>query len=183
MQNSGNIRDRRSFPRLLRLSTGAEGRGCALGLLYFSAVQRSMTEEFRYLQDCPWALMQPEHMESPANPSPSATPAATSFDLSQVYVHLGLGAQAETLPDFTWSEEYLRRYEADHEADGDEGRLVMIGPEETTWTSWVRGALCSTIRQRQLVAVPHWPPRRGAWDFTVRPDLSRHQVDNPAPWH
>ena len=61
-----------------------------------------------------------------------------SFDLSQVYVHLGLGARAETLPDFSWSEEYLRRYEADHEADGGEGRLVMIGPEEATWTSWER---------------------------------------------
>ena len=69
-------------------------------------------------------------MESPPpNPGPSPAPAAARFDLSQVYVHLGLGARAETLPDFTWSEEYLRRYEADHEADGDEGRLVMIGPD------------------------------------------------------
>ena len=42
--------------------------------------------------------MQPERMESPANPGPS--PATPSFDLSQVYVHLGLGARAETLPDF-----------------------------------------------------------------------------------
>ena len=33
---------------------------------------------------------------------------------------------------------YLQHYEADHEADGDEGRLVMIGPEEATWTSWER---------------------------------------------
>jgi quercetin dioxygenase-like cupin family protein len=82
--------------------------------------------------------MQPERMEFPANPGRSSTQAAVSFDLSQVYVHLGLGARAETLPDFTWSEEYLRRYEADHEADGDEGRLVMIGPEEATWTSWER---------------------------------------------
>src|SRR5580704_6461355 len=78
-------------------------------------------------------------MESPPpNPGPSPAPAAARFDLSQVYVHLGLGARAETLPDFTWSEEYLRRYEADHEADGDEGRLVMTGPEEATWTSWER---------------------------------------------
>src|SRR5580704_18925917 len=78
-------------------------------------------------------------MESPPpNPGPSPAPAAARFDLSQVYVHLGLGARAETLPDFTWSEEYLRRYEADHEADGDEGRLVMIGPEQATWTSWER---------------------------------------------
>jgi len=76
-------------------------------------------------------------MESPpSNPGPSPAPAAARFDLSQVYVHLGLGAWAETLPDFTWSEEYLRRYDAEHEADGDEGRLVMIGPEQATWISW-----------------------------------------------
>jgi quercetin dioxygenase-like cupin family protein len=74
-------------------------------------------------------------MESPASPGP---PPAPSFDLSQVYVHLGLGARAETLPEFTWSEEYLQRYEAEHEADGDEGRLVMIGPERASWTSWER---------------------------------------------
>jgi quercetin dioxygenase-like cupin family protein len=74
-------------------------------------------------------------MESPANPGPTAAP---SFDLSQVYVHLGLGARAKALPDFTWSEEYLQRYQAEHAADGDEGRLVMIGPERASWTSWER---------------------------------------------
>lgn len=77
-------------------------------------------------------------MESPANPRPSPGPATASFDLSRVYVHLGLGARAEALPDFSWSQDYLGRYEAEHEADGDEGRLVMIGPAEATWTSWER---------------------------------------------
>ena len=38
--------------------------------------------------------MQPERMEFPANPGRSSTQAAVSFDLSQVYVHLGLGARA-----------------------------------------------------------------------------------------
>ena len=41
MQNIGTAQDRRCLPRLLRLSTVAQGRGCALGLLYFAAVQRS----------------------------------------------------------------------------------------------------------------------------------------------
>jgi len=71
----------------------------------------------------------------PSGPGPSP---AASFDLSRVYVHLGLGARAEPLPGFSWSEDYLRRYQAGHEADGDEGRLVMIGPEQATWTSWER---------------------------------------------
>jgi len=67
-----------------------------------------------------------------------SSPAAAGFDLSAIYVHLGLGARAETLPDFAWSPASLARYEADHQADGDEGRLVMIGPAEATWTSWER---------------------------------------------
>ena len=46
-------------------------------------------------------------MDSPP-PDPGPSPADGSFDLSQVYVHLGLGARAETLPDFTWTQEYLR---------------------------------------------------------------------------
>lgn len=58
------------------------------------------------------------------------------FDLSKTFVHLGLGAQATAIPDFQWSEAFLERYEAEHAADGDEGRLVMIGHEGSTWTTW-----------------------------------------------
>ena len=73
---------------------------------------------------------------SPAQQRSSAATAA--FDLSEIYVHLGLGARAEPLPDFAWNSESLARYQADHETDGDDGRLVMIGPAEATWTSWER---------------------------------------------
>ena len=41
MQNMGVTQDHRWPTRLLRLSTAAQARGCALGLLYFAAVQRS----------------------------------------------------------------------------------------------------------------------------------------------
>jgi quercetin dioxygenase-like cupin family protein len=74
----------------------------------------------------------------PAPAQHRSSAVSAGFSLSEIYVHLGLGARAETLPDFTWSPESLARYEADHEADGDEGRLVLIGPAETTWTSWER---------------------------------------------
>lgn len=63
---------------------------------------------------------------------------STPFDLDRTYVHLGLGATATPLPDFRWEADYLDRYAADHAADGDEGRLVMIGDTSTTWTSWER---------------------------------------------
>ncbi len=60
------------------------------------------------------------------------------FDLSEVYVHLGSGARVELLPDFAWTEEYLERYESEHACDGDDGRLVMIGRQDATWTNWER---------------------------------------------
>ncbi|HVC14622.1 MAG TPA: cupin domain-containing protein [Acidimicrobiales bacterium] len=60
------------------------------------------------------------------------------FDLSSTYVHLGRGATAEPLGDFRWDDEYLERYTAAHAADGDDGRLVMIGDVSSTWTSWER---------------------------------------------
>lgn len=101
------------------------------------SAERPGSARFRFFQDSSGTRAQPVCME----PSPAthhATPATAGFDLSEVYVHLGLGARAKTLPDFAWSEESLARYEADHQADGDEGRLVMIGPAEATWTSWER---------------------------------------------
>ena len=64
--------------------------------------------------------------------------AAHAFDLDHTYLHLGLGVTAVPLPDFRWDREYLERYTEEHAGDGDEGRLVMIGANEATWTSWER---------------------------------------------
>lgn len=61
-----------------------------------------------------------------------------AFDLSTTYVHLGLGSRAIPIADFEWSEAFLARYAAEHGADGAEGRLVMIGSGESSWTSWER---------------------------------------------
>jgi uncharacterized cupin superfamily protein len=61
-----------------------------------------------------------------------------AFDLERVYVHLGLGATAEPLPDFAWDGEALAAYEAAHAGDGVEGRLVMIGRSGADWTVWER---------------------------------------------
>jgi mannose-6-phosphate isomerase-like protein (cupin superfamily) len=63
---------------------------------------------------------------------------AEAFDLSTTYVHLGLGSSADPVPDFEWSPEFLQRYVAAHEQDGDEGRLVMIGPSAESWDFWER---------------------------------------------
>ena len=61
-----------------------------------------------------------------------------AFDLSTTHVHLGLGARATPIPDFEWSPEFLARYAAEHVGDGDEGRLVLAGTSDSSWTSWER---------------------------------------------
>jgi quercetin dioxygenase-like cupin family protein len=60
------------------------------------------------------------------------------FDLSKTFVHLGLGATATPLPDFEWSTSYLEGYERRFQADGIEGRLVVVSPQVDTWDFWER---------------------------------------------
>jgi mannose-6-phosphate isomerase-like protein (cupin superfamily) len=61
-----------------------------------------------------------------------------AFNLSDVFIHLGVGARATPLPDFTWSPEYLAEYQERFASDGAEGRLVCVLAQEATWDSWER---------------------------------------------
>jgi mannose-6-phosphate isomerase-like protein (cupin superfamily) len=63
---------------------------------------------------------------------------STPFDLSQTFIHLGLGATATPLPDFEWTPQYLQGYGRRFADDGDEGRLVIINRQEATWSTWER---------------------------------------------
>jgi len=60
------------------------------------------------------------------------------FDLSQTFVHLGLGVTARPIPDFEWSAEFLDHYADSTASDGDEGRLVCIVEQDVTWDTWER---------------------------------------------
>src|SRR5579859_1789179 len=60
-------------------------------------------------------------------------PMTDGFDLTETYVHLGLGATATPLPGFTWSDEYLADYGQRFSGDGAEGRLVCVVPQDATW--------------------------------------------------
>jgi len=62
----------------------------------------------------------------------------SSFDLSTTHVHLGLGSRAIPIPDFQWTPDFLVRYAAEHGSDGAEGRLVMMGSGDSSWTTWER---------------------------------------------
>jgi mannose-6-phosphate isomerase-like protein (cupin superfamily) len=60
------------------------------------------------------------------------------FDLTNDIVHLGLGATATPIPDFTWTPEAFESYETTFASDGDEGRIVCMSAQQATWDSWER---------------------------------------------
>ena len=51
-------------------------------------------------------------------------------------VHLGLGATAQGLPEFTGEMQWYADYSAAHTSDGAEGRLVSYFRFTEDWTSW-----------------------------------------------
>ena len=51
-------------------------------------------------------------------------------------LHLGLGARATPLHDFTWDPAYLQSYMERFASDGDEGRLVGLFHQTESWSSW-----------------------------------------------
>ena len=61
-----------------------------------------------------------------------------AFDLSQTFVHLGLGTRAVPIADFEWSAAFMDRYVASTASDGNEGRLVCIVEQGATWDTWER---------------------------------------------
>ena len=61
-----------------------------------------------------------------------------AFDLSEVFVHLGLGATATPLPDFSWAPECVAAYQERFADDGADGRLVCVLAQDKTWNSWER---------------------------------------------
>jgi uncharacterized cupin superfamily protein len=70
--------------------------------------------------------------------TPDTTEPATAFDLRSTYIHLGVDASAVPLPDFSWTDDYLAAYDERFSADGEQGRLVMMGELDASWETWER---------------------------------------------
>lgn len=60
------------------------------------------------------------------------------LDLSMTFVHLGLGAVALPIADFSFDPSFMEKYQRDTELDGPEGRLVSVSMQNADWTHWER---------------------------------------------
>jgi uncharacterized cupin superfamily protein len=68
----------------------------------------------------------------------TTTDRTAPFDFRTTPIHLGLGATATPLEDFSWSPERMAAYAEMAAPDGQEGRLVLLDETTETWTSWER---------------------------------------------
>jgi len=68
---------------------------------------------------------------------PSLDP-SEPFDLTSTPIHLGLGATAVPLEDFSWSADRMAAYGEMAAGDGIEGRMVLLSDQSESWTSWER---------------------------------------------
>lgn len=106
--------------------------------------------------------------------------------LERYPIHLGLGAKAVPLPEFTGGMEWYEAYGAAHAADGNEGRLVSMFTFSGDWDSWemhpagdevvicVSGAM--TIHQ-ELADGTARTVTIGAGEYAINPPGAWHTAD------
>jgi mannose-6-phosphate isomerase-like protein (cupin superfamily) len=102
--------------------------------------------------------------------------------LEEQFIHLGLGAAAETLPPFTGMEWY-EAYGARAAADGAEGRLVSQYTFTESWTSWEMhpaGAEVVVCTHGAMVLVQEWPDGRRE---EVALAAGEYAINPPGVWH
>ena len=108
---------------------------------------------------------------------------ATPQTIAQNPIHLGLGATAEVLPDFTGTPDWYMAYGQAHAADGDEGRLVSMFTFDQSWDMWevhpsgAEVVLCTAGR-----ITLHQEHADGSTDsVTLGP--GQYAVNPPGTWH
>jgi quercetin dioxygenase-like cupin family protein len=98
-------------------------------------------------------------------------------------VHLGLGAAAESEPEFTGSMDWYARYLQRHEADGAEARLVSMYTFSESWDMWEmhpEGSEVVICTAGQLTL--HQEKRDGS-KATVTLAPGEYAINEPGTWH
>lgn len=106
---------------------------------------------------------------------------AKAHKLSENWIHLGLGATAETQPPFDGMQWY-EAYEQRSKTDGREGRLVSMHSFSADWESWELHPLGSEIVVCTAGAMTLIQQTSAA---TLRIDLNagEYAINAPGVWH
>lgn len=102
--------------------------------------------------------------------------------LEEQFIHLGLGATAETLSPFTGMDWYAD-YQAHAAPDGAEGRLVSQYSFTESWTSWEMhpaGAEVVICTRGAMVLVQEWADGRRE---SVALTAGEYAINPPGIWH
>ncbi len=105
-------------------------------------------------------------------------------------IHLGLGATAFPLPEFTGDMAWYETYSAQTASDGAEGRLVSLHRFSESWTSWEMhpsGDEVVLCTEGQITLHQDFPDGRtatqtiGAGDYIINPPGVWHTADVRGP--
>ncbi|MBA4046304.1 MAG: cupin [Erythrobacter sp.] len=102
--------------------------------------------------------------------------------LDTQFIHLGLGATADTLPPFTGMEWY-EAYSARAAADGAEGRLVSQYTFTESWTAWElhpAGAEVVICTDGAMVLIQESP---GGGQTEIALAAGDYAINPPGVWH
>jgi hypothetical protein len=102
--------------------------------------------------------------------------------LDTQFIHLGLGATADTLPPFTGMEWY-EAYGARAAADGAEGRLVSQYTFTESWTAWElhpAGAEVVICTHGAMVLIQETP---GGGQTEIALTAGDYAINPPGVWH
>ncbi len=103
--------------------------------------------------------------------------------ISKNPIHLGLGATAEVLPDFTGDPAWYMAYGEQHAADGPEGRLVSMATFDESWDVWEMHPVGAEIVLCTAGEITlHQEHDDGSTDM-VTLGAGQYAINPPGTWH
>lgn len=105
-----------------------------------------------------------------------------AHDLLEHPIHLGLGATAQSEPEFTGGLSWYAGYGERHVADGAEGRLVAMHTFDASWEMWEmhpQGSEVVLCTSGQMVVVQEIDGK----DVRTVLDAGQYAINEPGVWH
>jgi hypothetical protein len=105
-----------------------------------------------------------------------------TIDVRTTPLHLGPGGTARPVADFDWTPERLAAYQHETEADGPDGRLVMMFHMEGSWTNWE----CHPAGHEVVIAgsgVHRFVQETATGEHVVELRAGEALINAPGVWH